>query len=44
MPDKLRELESLGLIVIREGYPTYVELTSKGAEIYEVLKNVELLM
>ncbi len=44
MPDKLRELESLQLITIREGYPTYIELTEKGAEIYEVLKNAESLM
>lgn len=39
MPDKLCELEKVGLLNVRSGYPTSIELTSKGKAVYEFLRD-----
>ena len=41
MPDKLCELEKVGLLNVRSGYPTSIELTSKGKAVYEFLREIE---
>jgi len=44
MPDKLSDLEKAGVVVVHHGYPTNVELTTKGKEIYELLSKTEGLL
>ena len=41
MPDKLEDLERAGLVAIQGGYPSRVELTPKGREVYEFLLETE---
>ena len=41
MPDKLCELEKVGLLNVRSGYPTSIELTAKGKAVYEFLREIE---